>query len=71
MFTFFSGTFDLLLINYSKYFLFRVNFSLHQRNTVYKYKLQRKPITKMIQTDIHFHLPLVLMLKNPIFFMYS
>ena len=33
-----------------------------------KYKLQRKPIVKEIITDIHFHLFLILMLKNLFFF---
>ena len=42
-----------------------------QRSTVYKYKLQRKLIMKKIQIDINFHLPLILMLKNPTFFLYS
>ena len=62
---FFSRTFDLLLINSSKYLLFGVYFSLHQKNTVCKYKLQRRPIIKL-KTDMHFHLSLILMLKNPV-----
>ena len=65
---FFSWTFDLLLINSNKYLLLEVYFSLHQRNTVYKYKLQRKLIIKEIQIDLHFHLHLIFILKNPIFF---
>ena len=56
-----------LLIKSSKYLLFGVYFSLHQRNTVYKYKLRRKPIVKEIQIDLHFHLPLILILKKSIF----
>ena len=39
---FFFWSFDLLSIYSHKYLLFGVYFSLHQRNTVYKYKLQRK-----------------------------
>ena len=52
--TFFSWTFDLILINSSKfiYLLFLVCSSLHRRNTVYKYKLRRKPIMKEIQAHI-------------------
>ena len=42
--TFFSRTFDLLLINTSKLLLFGVYFSVHKRDTVCKYKLQSKPI---------------------------
>ena len=63
-----TNSHDLLLIKSSEYLLFRVYFSLHQRNTVYKYKLQRKPIVKEIQIDLHFHLSLILILKNPTFF---
>ena len=66
-----TNSHDLLLIKPSKYLLFGVHFSLHQRNAVYQYKLQRKPIVKEMQLDLHFHLPLILILKNPIFFMYS
>ena len=43
--TSFSWTFDLLLIN-SRYLVFGVYFSPHQRNTVYEYKLYVKPITE-------------------------
>ena len=57
---FFSWTFDLFLINSSNYFLFVIYFSLNQRNTVYKYKLQKKPIIKEIQTDLHFYFPKLL-----------
>ena len=53
----------------TKYLLFEVYFSLHQRNTVYKYSLQRKTIIKEIQIDLHFHLPLILILKS-LFFPY-
>ena len=60
--------FDLLLINSSKYFWFGVYISLHLRNTVYKYKLQRKSIIKEVQIDLYFHLPLILILKNPVVF---
>ena len=49
-----------LLIFFRLIFLFGVYFSLHQRNTVYKYKIQRIPNIKEIQTDLHFHLPLIL-----------
>ena len=49
--------------------MFGVYFSLHQRNDAHKYKLQRKPIVREIQIDMHFHLPLMVMLKNRIFFM--
>ena len=48
-----------LLIKFSKYLLLGVYFSLQQRNTVYKYKLQRKPIEKKIQIDLHFYMPLI------------
>ena len=41
--TFFSWVFDFLLIIYGKYLLFGVYFSVYQRNTIYKYRLQRKP----------------------------
>ena len=58
---------DLLLIKSSKYLLLGVCFSLNQRNTVYKYKLQRKSLIKEIQIDLHFDLPLILILKNPFF----
>ena len=40
---------------------------MHQRNTISKYRLQRKPVMKQIQIDTHFHLSLILMLKNPVF----
>ena len=43
---FFSGTFDLILINSSRYLLSGVYYSPHHRNIVSKYKLQRKPIIK-------------------------
>ena len=49
----------------SKYLLSGIYFSLHQRKTVYKYK--RKPIIKKIETELNFHLPLILISKNPIF----
>ena len=42
---FFSWTFDLLLIN-SRYLVFVVYFSPHQRNIVCEYKLHGKPIMK-------------------------
>ena len=58
---------DLLLIKSSKYLLLGVCFSLNQRNTVDKYKLQRKSLIKEIQIDLHFDLPLILILKNPFF----
>ena len=64
---FFSWTFDLLLISFNWYLLFGLYFSLHQRNIVCKYKLQRKPIMKLKQEGIHFHLLLILMLKNTFF----
>ena len=66
--SYFLLTFDLLLINSSKYLLFGVYISRHHRNTVYKYKLQRKSIMNEIQTDTLFHFCLILMLKNPGFF---
>ena len=59
---FFLEFFNLLLINSSKYLFFRLYFTLYQKSTVYKYKVQRKPIVKDI------HLSLILMLKNPAFF---
>ena len=62
-----TNSHDLLLIKSSKYLLFRVYLLRHQRNTAYKYKLQRKPIVKEIQIDLHFHLLLILILKNSIF----
>ena len=62
-------TFDLLLINFGKYLLFEVYFLPQQKKAVYKYKLQRKPIIKEIQIDEHFHLSLLLMLKNRVLFM--
>ena len=43
--TSFSWTFDLLLIN-SRYLVFGVYFSPHQRNAVCEYKLYVKPITE-------------------------
>ena len=56
----------MIYSNSSKYLLFGVYFSLHQRNTVYKCKLQRKPIINKIQVDLHFHLPLILILKRSV-----
>ena len=50
-----------------KYLLLVVCFSLHQKNIVYKYKVQRKPIVKEMQIDIYFHLSLIFMLKNAVF----
>ena len=50
-------------------FIHSLYFSLHQRNTLYKYNLQRKLIIKEIKIDLHFHLHLILILKHPIFFM--
>ena len=44
-----TNSYDLLLIKPSEYLFFSVYFSLHQRNMVYKYKLQRKPIVKEMQ----------------------
>ena len=46
-------------VNSGKYSLFGVYLSLRQRNTVYKYKLQKKPIIKEIQIDTHFHFSLL------------
>ena len=63
-----TNSHDLLLIKPSKYLLFGVYFWLHQRNAVYQHKLQRKPIVKEMQLDLNFHLPLIMILKNPIFF---
>ena len=63
-----TNSHDLLLIKSSEYLLFIVYFLLHQRNTVYKYKHQRKPKVKEIQIDLHFDLSLILILKNPFFF---
>ena len=60
-------TFYLLLINLCKY-LIGVYFSLHQRNTLYKYKLRRKVMVKKIQIDMHFHLSKILILRNPVVF---
>ena len=40
---------------------------MYQRNTVYKYKLQRKPVMLQIQIGTYFHLSLILMLKNTAF----
>ena len=45
-----------------------LNVTNHQRTTVYKYKLHRKPVMKQIQIDTHFHLPLILKLKNTFLF---
>ena len=53
--TYISWIFDLPLINSSRYLLFGVYFSLHQKNTVCKYQLQRKSILNEEQRDIHFH----------------
>ena len=53
-----TNSHDLLLIKSSKY----------QRNAVYKCKLERKRIVKETQIDLHFHLPLILILQSPIFF---
>ena len=50
-------------------FIHSLYFSLHQRNTLYKYNLQRKLIIKEMLIDLHFHLHLILILKHPIFFM--
>ena len=49
-----TNSHDLLLIKSSKYLLFGVYFSLHQRNNVCKYERQRKPIVKEIQIDLFF-----------------
>ena len=57
-----------LLINSSKYLFFGIYFSLYQRNTAYKYKLQRNAIVKEMLLDIHFHLFLIFMVKNLVFF---
>ena len=43
---FFSRTSDLLLTNFSRYLLFGVYFSPHQRNILREYKLHGKPIPK-------------------------
>ena len=50
---FFSWTFDLLLINFSKNLLFGVYFSPHQRNILCDYKLQMKPIMKQHFSQIY------------------
>ena len=71
---FFSWIFDLLFINSSKNLLFGVYFSLHERNTALKHKLQRKLVMKEIQIDIHFqyfYFSLILMFKNLFFFFAS
>ena len=43
---FFSWTLDLLLIKSSKYLVFGVYFSPHQRNIICEYELHGKPIMK-------------------------
>ena len=63
-----TNSHELHLIKSNEYSLFIVYFFLHQRNTVYKYKQQRKPNVKEIQIDLHFHLSLTLILKNAFFF---
>ena len=61
-------SFHGLLINSSKYLFFGIHFSVYQRNNVYKYKLQRNAIVKEMLLDIHFHLFLIFMAKNLVFF---
>ena len=57
--------FWLTLVN-----IYRLEFIPHYIKGILriKYKLQRKRIIKQIQIGLHFHLPLILNLKNPGFF---
>ena len=43
---------------------------MHQKNTVYKYKLQRKSIMKQIQINTHFYLSLILLILKDRFFVF-
>ena len=70
-------SFWLTLVNLFIYLLFLVCSSLHRRNTVYKYKLRRKPIMKEIQAYIfsfdveqsnYFHVELKFLISNFSFF---
>ena len=46
---------DYVLINFSRYLLFGVYFTLHQKSILSKYILKGKPIMKQKQRDIDFH----------------
>ena len=50
-----TNSHDLLLIKSSKYLLFGVYFSLHQRNNVCKYERQRKPIVRDTNRFVFFN----------------
>ena len=59
---------ELLIFFWFWYLVFRVYFSLHQRNIVCKYKLHRKLVVKqqtyLLVSDIDLEITCFLMLKN-------